>query len=61
LAETGERLFVSRNTVGSEVTSIYRKLGVSSRADAVRRSTAIGLLGGYPSSPAETHDASGRS
>jgi LuxR family transcriptional regulator, maltose regulon positive regulatory protein len=46
LAEIGERLFVSRNTVGSEVTSIYRKLGVSSRAAAVRQATAIGLLGG---------------
>ena len=46
LAEIGERLFVSRNTVGSEVTSIYRKLGGSSRADAVRQATAVGLLGG---------------
>ena len=46
MAEIGERLFVSRNTVSSEVTSIYRKLGVSSRADAVRQATAIGLLGG---------------
>ena len=46
LAEIGVRLFVSRNTVGSEVTSIYRKLGVSSRADAVRQATAVGLLGG---------------
>ena len=46
LAEIAERLFVSRNTVGSEVTSIYRKLGVSSRTEAVRQATAIGLLGG---------------
>jgi LuxR family maltose regulon positive regulatory protein len=46
LAEIGERLFISRNTVGSEVTSIYRKLGVSSRTEAVRQATAIGLLGG---------------
>jgi LuxR family transcriptional regulator, maltose regulon positive regulatory protein len=46
LADIGERLFVSRNTVGSEVASIYRKLGVSSRADAVRQATAVGLLGG---------------
>ena len=46
LREIGERLFVSRNTVSSEVTSIYRKLGVSSRNDAVERATAIGLLGG---------------
>ena len=40
-----ERLFLSRNTVKSEVTSIYRKLGVSTRNDAVRQATAIGLLG----------------
>ena len=38
--EIGERLFVSRNTVSSEVGSIYRKLGVSSRADAVDQATA---------------------
>ena len=31
IREIGERLFVSRNTVSSEVGSIYRKLGVSSR------------------------------
>ena len=40
-----ERLSVSQNTVRSEVSSIYRKLGVSSRNDAVRQATAIGLLG----------------
>ena len=46
IREIGTRLFVSRNTVSSEVGSIYRKLGVSSRHDAVERATAIGLLGG---------------
>lgn len=45
IAEIGERLFVSRNTVSSEVASIYRKLGVSSRNDAVEQATNIGLLG----------------
>jgi LuxR family maltose regulon positive regulatory protein len=45
LREIGERLFVSRNTVSSEVGSIYRKLGVSSRHDAVQQATTIGLLG----------------
>ncbi|HWL48740.1 MAG TPA: LuxR C-terminal-related transcriptional regulator [Acidimicrobiia bacterium] len=44
--EIGERLFVSRNTIKSEVTSIYRKLGASSRSEAVQQATAIGLLGG---------------
>jgi LuxR family maltose regulon positive regulatory protein len=43
--EIAARLFVSRNTVKSEVTAIYRKLGVSSRSEAVQRATAIGLLG----------------
>ena len=43
--EIGARLFVSRNTVSSEVGSIYRKLGVSSRSDAVHQATAVGLLG----------------
>jgi LuxR family maltose regulon positive regulatory protein len=46
IREIGERLFVSRNTVSTEVGSIYRKLGVSSRSDAVHQATANGLLGG---------------
>ncbi len=46
IREIGERLFVSRNTVNSQVGSIYRKLGVSSRGDAVQRASLIGLLGG---------------
>ena len=46
VAEIGERLFVSRNTASSQITSIYRKLGVSSRSDAVRAATTLGLLGG---------------
>ncbi len=40
-----ERLFLSSHTVKTEVKAIYRKLGVSSRNDAVQRATAIGLLG----------------
>ena len=46
IREIGERLYVSRNTVSTEVGSIYRKLGVSSRSDAVVQATKIGLLGG---------------
>jgi LuxR family transcriptional regulator, maltose regulon positive regulatory protein len=46
IREIAERLFVSRNTVNSEVSSIYRKLGVSSRNGAVLQATTIGLLGG---------------
>jgi LuxR family maltose regulon positive regulatory protein len=45
LGEIGQRLSVSRNTVSSEVGSIYRKLGVSSRSEAVVQATSIGLLG----------------
>ena len=30
IREIGERLFLSRNTVSTEVGSVYRKLGVSS-------------------------------
>jgi LuxR family transcriptional regulator, maltose regulon positive regulatory protein len=41
-----ERLFISSHTVKTEVKAIYRKLGVSSRDDAVQRATAVGLLGG---------------
>jgi LuxR family transcriptional regulator, maltose regulon positive regulatory protein len=44
--EVAQRLFVSHNTVRSEVGSIYRKLGVSSRGGAVQKATTIGLLGG---------------
>jgi len=45
LPEIGARLFISRNTVATEVGSIYRKLGVSSRAEAVERTMQMGLLG----------------
>ncbi len=44
--EIGEELFLSRHTIKSEATSIYRKLGVSSRTQAVSRSLELGLLGG---------------
>lgn len=45
-AGIAQRLFVSSHTVKAEVKSIYRKLGVSSRDEAVQKATAIGLLGG---------------
>lgn len=41
-----KRLYVSIHTVKTEIKAIYRKLGVSSRDDAVRKATAIGLRGG---------------
>jgi LuxR family maltose regulon positive regulatory protein len=42
--EIGERLFVSAHTVKSQAISIYRKLGVNSRGDAVGRAQDLGLL-----------------
>ena len=44
-----EELFVSINTVKTHTRSIYRKLGVGSRADAVARATALELI--RPHSP----------
>jgi LuxR family transcriptional regulator, maltose regulon positive regulatory protein len=41
-----QRLVVSHHTVKTQVTSIYRKLGFSSRPEAVSQATALGLLGG---------------
>lgn len=40
----GERLFVSPHTVKTQAISIYRKLGVTSRADAIRQAFELGLL-----------------
>ena len=44
--EIGAKIFLSRNTVKSHAISIYRKLGVSSRSQAVSRSVELGLLAG---------------
>jgi LuxR family transcriptional regulator, maltose regulon positive regulatory protein len=43
--EIGERLHVSRHTVKTQGISVYRKLGVSSRSEAIRMAHEIGLLG----------------
>ena len=42
--EIGERLFVSRNTIKTQAISVYRKLGVSSRSDAIARAGELGLV-----------------
>jgi LuxR family transcriptional regulator, maltose regulon positive regulatory protein len=42
--EIGERLFVSRNTIKTQAISVYRKLGVSSRSDAIRRAHDLGII-----------------
>jgi LuxR family maltose regulon positive regulatory protein len=43
-AEIGRELFVSHSTVHSHVRSIYRKLGATSRAEAVEVAAAVGIL-----------------
>lgn len=42
--EIGERRFLSRHTVKSHAVSIYRKLNVTSRNEAVDRARELGLL-----------------
>jgi LuxR family maltose regulon positive regulatory protein len=42
--EIGERLFVSRNTIKTQAISVYRKLGVSSRSEAIARASDLGLV-----------------
>ena len=42
--EIGEQLHVSRNTVKTQAIAVYRKLGVSSRSDAIERAASLGLV-----------------
>jgi LuxR family transcriptional regulator, maltose regulon positive regulatory protein len=44
--EIAGELFLSRNTIKSEAHAIYRKLGASSRSQAVTRAQKLGLLEG---------------
>ncbi len=44
LAEIGERLHISRNTVKAHVRSIYTKLDAGGRGDAVARAGRHGVL-----------------
>ena len=44
--EIAEDLFLSRHTIKTQANSIYRKLGASSRSQAVARSRELGLLEG---------------
>jgi LuxR family maltose regulon positive regulatory protein len=41
--EIGERLYLSKNTVKTQAYSVYRKLGVTSRSEAVTRTHELGL------------------
>ena len=45
-AEIAAELFVSPNTAKTHAVSIYRKLGVGSRGQAVGRARELGLLEG---------------
>jgi LuxR family transcriptional regulator, maltose regulon positive regulatory protein len=42
--EIGSRLYVSLNTVKTHTRELYRKLGVHSRPEAVKRAASLGLL-----------------
>jgi LuxR family maltose regulon positive regulatory protein len=42
--DIARELYLSHNTVHSHARSIYRKLGVSSRAEATRRARTLGLI-----------------
>ncbi len=44
VAEIADRLYVSRNTVKSQTIAIYRKLGASSRSEAIDVAVSGGLL-----------------
>jgi LuxR family maltose regulon positive regulatory protein len=46
LPEIGEQLFLSPNTIKSHAKSIYRKLGATTRSEAVRQARELGLLDG---------------
>lgn len=43
LEDIARKLFVSRNTVKTQVRSIYRKIGASTRAEAASWAEAAGL------------------
>jgi LuxR family maltose regulon positive regulatory protein len=45
VSEIAAELFLSPHTVKSEMKSIYRKLGATTRTQAVTRSQELGLLG----------------
>ena len=48
--EIAERLYLSPSTVKTQVQSVYRKFGVSSRSEAIERAHRVGVLS-HGSSP----------
>jgi LuxR family transcriptional regulator, maltose regulon positive regulatory protein len=57
--EIAERLFVSRNTVKTQAIAVYRKLGASSRSEAIERAVALGLVDAAPGSQVADFTRSG--
>ncbi len=48
LREIAAELYVSHNTVKTQIRAVYRKLGVATRDEAVSRARELGLLPGSP-------------
>jgi LuxR family maltose regulon positive regulatory protein len=44
LGEIAGELYISRNTVKTQVAAVYRKLHASTRTEAVRTGRLLGLL-----------------
>jgi LuxR family maltose regulon positive regulatory protein len=44
LREIGQELHLSQNTIKTHAQAIYRKLGVSTRPDAVEKGREAGIL-----------------
>jgi LuxR family maltose regulon positive regulatory protein len=53
LTEIAQRLYVSRNTAKTHAAAVYRKLGVSSRGEAVELARSVGLLPGGVAEPGD--------
>ena len=47
-AEMADRLYVTPNTVRTQIQALYGKLGATSRAEAVEAAIEIGLLEPLP-------------
>jgi LuxR family maltose regulon positive regulatory protein len=60
-SEIAAELFVSLNTIRTHMRNVYLKLGVHSRADAVKRARELGLLSPPRSSPDPGHRSPGAS
>jgi len=58
--EIGERLFVSRNTIKTQAISVYRKLGVSSRSEAIEHAVELGLVDAEPGFSGAEEERTGR-